>query len=310
MTHLRRRSGDRIPVTRSKAFEHQTASNLLSAGRLKPALRADKTLTRRGLSLVELLMSLTITALLSVVFGSLMLAMQMAWQHSGGISSCNAEARVALSRIRYMLSQAGTYRNPGASQQVGVAVVGTPVNGSTLPQTLVVWSGGRTGGMSSQGLQSRLPLISELVIYAPDPGDSSHLIEVVAGTNTNSIDFADPNFANTIRSLLTAPQLDKVLLCDRIRRTNLSGTIVGNVHFEMFQTPSDTEIASTTAGTTAWNDLTWSQGIVASDSGLRQATVRMELQLESALGAPVLTTSSPTALPFLGSASCRYVYFP
>ena len=255
-------------------------------------------------------MSLTITSLLSLVFGSLMLAMQMAWQHSGGISSCNAEARVALGRIRYMISQAGAYRNPGALQQLGVAVVGTSVNGATLPQTLVVWSGGRTGGMSAQGLQTRLPLISELVIYAPDPADSSHLVEVVATTNTNSIDFADPNFATTIQMLLAASQLDKALLCDRIRRTNLSGTIVGNVHFEMFQTPGDSDIASATPGTTAWNDLMWSQGIVASDSGLRQATVRMELQLEPALGAPVLTTSSPTSLPFLGSASCRYVYFP
>ncbi|HVV99330.1 MAG TPA: hypothetical protein VHB77_03250 [Planctomycetaceae bacterium] len=255
-------------------------------------------------------MSLTITSLLALVFGSLMLAMQMAWQHSGGIASCNAESRVALNRIRYMISQAGIYRVAGESQQLGVAVLNTSAGGETLPQTLVVWSGGRTGGMATQGLQSRLPLISELVIYTLDPGNSSHLIEVVASTNTNSIDFAAANFASTVQSLLAAPQLDKVLLCDRIRQTNLSGTIVGNVHFEMFQTPSDAAIAAATPGTTAWNSLTWCQGIVASDSGLRQATVRTELQLEPALGAPVLTTSSPTALAFLGSASCRYVYFP
>jgi hypothetical protein len=73
-------------------------------------------------------------------------------------------------------------------------------------------------------------------------------------------------------------------------------------------TPSDTELASATVGSTAWYQLTWPQGSVSSRSGIRQATLNFELQIEP--DGVVAGAGAVNAIPFFDSGSVRYVYEP
>lgn len=272
--------------------------------------------SRRAVTLLELLMAMTITSMLSVVLGGIVLAVQSARQHTEGLEEATQQADAAMSRIEYMVSQAGVYRVGTNPVTVGLAVVPRRWSYFDLPEILVVWSGGRTGGMAGAGLQTRLPRINELVLYAPDPADPRRLVEITHPGNSASIDFRASGFASTILTLVQSSNAQKTLLSDRIRRSALSGFAgfssaeAANVRFEMTQSPSDAEIGSTASGTAAWINLPWAGGIVTGSSGLRQANVRIELQVEPRAHDAPGTAEKTIAIPFFGSESIRYVYEP
>ncbi len=280
---------------------------------------------RRAFTLVELLMGMMITTMLSTVLGAMMVAVTDGWDHTTGLDDATQQARIGMERIGYMVSQAGVYQLPGQPTIPGLAVVQRPDGSNLLPEILVVWSGGPTGGMSAAGMQSRLPLISELVIYAPQASNPSRLVEITSPANMASIDFSAPEFGATILAIVAAPPVTPVLLCDRLHVSSLGGgpfggaQWAGNARFEIFQLPSDASLAGVVPGSTNWNNLVWSQGIVSSSFGLRQATLRMELQLEPRPLPPGTTFTgqsvpavalSNSAIPFIGSASFPYAYSP
>jgi len=266
-----------------------------------------------GFTLPELLLAVTVTSFLSLVLGGLITAMQTAWDHTRHLEAVESQARASLERIRYMVSQAGLYQTGSQPVRPGIAVVSRTVGGTTVPCVLVVWSGGRHGGMAANGVQTRLPRINELVIYTPDPAAPTRLVEIVAPNVTTSIDFNASTFDSTILTLLGGKQVQLAPLCDRLRTSLLaSGTsgTVGNIRFEIFERPTASEIAAVSPGTVAWKSLVWAGGVCSSDSGLRQLTLRTEMLLETRTTAPAATSPSATALPFFGSASYRYVYQP
>jgi len=270
----------------------------------------------RGVTLIELLMALTITTTLSIVLGGLMLAVQAAREHTEGMEEATAQAQASLERVRYMVAHAGVYQLDGAETVLGLAVVGRAWSSSLLPSILVVWSGGRGGGMAEAGVQSRLPEVDEIVMYSYDESAPSRFVEIIVPGDSTEIDFKAADFDDTILSLISSASAEQLLLCDRLRRSTLSGSPpfsdpgVGNVSFGLEQLPDEASIAAVTPGTQAWNDLVWSQAIVSSDSGMRQATVRMEIQVEPYSFEAPSTDSIPIAAPFFGSASYRYVYRP
>ena len=272
------------------------------------------TTPRRGFTLVELVMSLTLTSILSVVLGGMILAAHEGWEHSNGLSEASQQARISQDRITYMVSQAGQYKLPGQPTTLGIAVVEQTYLLVKSPEILVVWSGGRMGGMAANGVQSRLPTVNELVIYTPDPSDLTHLIEVIHPTDTNSVDFRAANFSTSIQAILKSPACQKTLLCDRVHTSDLSlfgisQTAVSNIRFEKLDSPTDAELSGIVAGTPAWFNLVWAQGIVSSSTGMRQTTIRMEFQVESR-PLPRNSSAAVSAIPFFGSASNRYVYQP
>lgn len=270
----------------------------------------------RGLTLVELMIALTITSLLSVVLGALTMAVQTAREHTEGLGDANIQADVSFERIKHMVSHTGTYRLADRPTTLGLAVVTRTWSILELPEVLVVWSGGRDGGMAEAGLQTRLPQINELVIYAPSPENPQELQEITAANSLGSIDFRAAGFSQTILSLVDSPNVERTLLSDRIRTSqlsafsNYSGATVGNVRFELTNSPNDAELAAAVPGTAAWNDLPWSQSIVGSDSGLRQSTLRMEFQIVPRTAEPTSDEVSASAVPYFGSTSYRYVYNP
>jgi hypothetical protein len=255
-------------------------------------------------------MAMTITSLVSVVLGGLIMATYSAREHAGGIGDSATQANAAIDRIRFAAADAGVYRLSGQPTVLGLAVVRRTWSSYSMPSILVVWNGGRNGGMSKAGVLTRLPTANELTIYAPDTTVPSRLLEITLPSHTDSISFTAASFATTIASLIADSGAQKVVLCDRLRTSRLTtggGTpaTVGNIWFELEQMPSDTALSPTTPGTAAWNALIWSQGIVGADFGMRQATLRIELQ--TALR-PTNPQGDILTMPFFGSASYRYVY--
>ena len=270
------------------------------------------------MSLVELLIGMALNSMLALVLAGMTIAVSSGWEHTTGLDDATQQARVTVERIKYMVSQAGVYQLAGQSPVDGIAVVERASGSYRFPEILVVWSGGRTGGMVNNGVLTRLPVINELVIYAPQYDDPTRLVEIIDLNNTNTIDFTSASFGTTILSIVAATQSSKTLLCDRVHTTMPvvvgSSTAAGNVRFECRESPTNAALNGVSPGSATWYSLVWSQGVVTSDSGLRQTAVRIELQLEQRPISTITNTQRGTpitsALPFIGSASYRYVYHP
>lgn len=270
---------------------------------------------RAGYTLVEILFAMSILAVTAAVFGGLMLAMNFAWDHATNLEDTRRQATATLDRIKWMVQQSGTYRLSGQSTMTGIAVLTTTVGNYQAPDTLVLWSGGSNGGMHCQGTQTRLPLASEVVVYVPDGTTPSRLVEVTFPGTSTTVDFASASLAATIQSLLKSDSRQSIPLCDRLRvtKSTVSTSIpdMGNCRFELASSPSDTDIAGVVIGSKAWNALSWGQGLVASDRGLRTANVRIELLLEPKPKSPTAGSSGySSAIPFYGSVNRQYVYQP
>ncbi len=272
--------------------------------------------TRRGLTLVELLMSMAISSILIVALAGIVTATQTAWKHTQGIEDSQAQVTAAFDRIKMMVSQAGIYQISGQTPRVGLAVVSHPWNSIDIPNTLVVWTGGRNGGISDQGTLKRLPNINELLIYTIDPNDPHNFVEIALPAVDASIDFNSSSFSSTIRSAIKSSSAESALLSNRVKSSqyvlsgNPWGPAVGNIRFDLVKTPSDASLSGVSPGTSAWMNLPWPQGTASASSGLRQATVNYEIQFEVTERTSLNDVNSSTALPFFGSSSRLYAYTP
>jgi len=271
---------------------------------------------RSGLTLVELLMAMAISSILIVALGGIVTATQSAWIHSQGIEDSQAQVTATFDRIKMMVSQAGVYQVSGQPPQVGLAVVTHSWNYVDIPDTLVVWTGGRNGGISDNGTLTRLPKMNELLIYTLDPNDPHNLIEVALPESTTEIDFNSSSFKNTIRTAIKSKNAESALLCNRFKNSQyiLSGSpwgpATGILLFEITKTPSDSSLGAVTAGTSSWMNLSWPQGTVSASSGLRQVSVQYEAHIEISERTSLNEVNSTTALPFFGSCSRLYAYTP
>lgn len=309
------------------------------------------------MTLVELLIGMAIMGLMTVVLAGMSNAVNSAWTYTKGVEITEQSAAAAFERMKYMLAHAGTYRLTGQPTRLGVAVVSRSVGSATIPDVLVLWTGGRNGGMAASGTLARLPVASELLVYTWDSSQPSQLLEIAFPDNSGNIDFAATDFSTTITDLLAIKTADRIPLCDHLRVSTLSDSTptittqslvdtaiygsmtgssmygpsvtntsttssttssvsanaafnqsVGCARFDIVWTPTDLELASATAGSTPWYQLTWSQGAVGSRSGMRQATLNLELQIEP--DGVVAGAGSVNAIPFFDSGSVRYVYEP
>ena len=274
----------------------------------------------RGFTLVELLLAMSITSMVAVAISGLSYAVHTAWRHVQESEEIQLQAQAALERVQFMINECGVYQTSGQPTVLGLAAVSHGWYMFELPDTLVVWSGGREGGRAARGVVERLPRIDELVVYSVDPDDPQRMVEFTFPTLTSSIDFQGANFESTILGLLSSDAAEKTRLCDRLRVSELTpsdgtDTAYGNLQFTLTFTPSDGEIASATPGSSAWRDLMWSQSVCTGTTGLRQATVWIELIAEPAENPEVtpqswMSESTSTGVPFFASQSYRYVYRP
>ncbi|MBS0205231.1 MAG: prepilin-type N-terminal cleavage/methylation domain-containing protein [Planctomycetes bacterium] len=271
---------------------------------------------RAGFTLVEMVFSMTILAFSATIFGGLMLAINSAWDHSTAIEDSRRQAQSALSRIKWMAQQSGTYRLAGSSTVLGIGIVSTSWSTYQAPTTLVIWSGGANGGMNAVGTQSRLPVASELVIYAPDSTNPARFVEVTFPGNSTAVDFRASTFSTTIQSLISSSSRQAVLLSDHLATVaSLQGFAgaslsVGNARFELTTTPTDSQISAVTVGSQEWNDLPWGQGLVGADRALRTTNLRIELNLVPDPKSLTTDNGYSTAVPYFGSVNRQYVYQP
>ncbi len=280
--------------------------------RVGPSAQFVRCHPRTGFTLVELVISMTILSFTTMVIGGLMLAITSAWDHSTSLEDSRRQAQASLARIKWMIQQSGTYKVAGQATTLGIAIIPTTCGSYQAPTQLVVWSGGSNGGMNAQGLKTRLPLASEIVVYTPDPTTPSRLVEVTFPGNATSVDFRSAGFNATIASLMQTNGRQSILLCDRLHVTIGAASVpnVGNIRFEMTTNPSDSQIAAVSVGSQAWNDLPWGQGLVGADRALRTTNIRMELQIDPNPAKPLNDNGTSTALPIPASINRQYVYQP
>ncbi len=271
---------------------------------------------RRGLTLVELMMAMAISSILIVALGGIVTATQSAWKHTQSIEDSQAQVTATFDRIKMMVAQAGVYQVSGQPPQVGLAVVTRPWNYVDIPDTLVVWSGGRNGGISDNGTLTRLPKINELLIYTVDPGDPHNLVEIALPGDTTEIDFKSSSFKNIIRSAINSADAESALLCNRLKKSQFYlggapwGPSTANLLFGIIKSPSDSSLSGVSPGTSQWINLPWPQGAASASSGLRQFSIYYEAHIEVAEQTSLNEANSTTALPFFGSCSRLYAYTP
>jgi prepilin-type N-terminal cleavage/methylation domain-containing protein len=257
---------------------------------------------RRGLTLVELLISSAILAMMAAALGTLALTVAGGNQYSRGQGAAAQHARVALERIRTACLEAH------ASEQFpGFLVVSETSGGWSFPDTLVVWRAANPA--DPQGL----PLFRELVIFAPDPAAPNRLLEITAPSDGRQV----PSPGNAaawrteIAALMGQSTTQSSQLTDLMRTPQTdSGTRRAAVRFHVLSRPSDDDRARVEKGELAWSELPWAQSIRGTQLGLRQTWCRIELQLMPGPGAATADPEGETAVTFFGSAAIYYGMIP
>lgn len=258
------------------------------------------------MTLLELMLALTISAIMVGSLSVLASATRQAAEFNQGQSDSIQHARVVLQRITRAVNDAyATETYPG------VVVVDATVGTYRYPDTVVIWRPANGTPANPNGP----PLIKELVIFGPDVNDPSRFLEVTAPNDTRTIQLNDASLNTTsgrtlISSLKTATTSVKTTITSRLRTaatTTGSNSLRAAVRFECELHPSAAEMTSFRGGSTAWKDLSWPQGIYSSSFGLRQIWLRTELQLYDRDKSSDGTYPAAVAtMPFFGSATNYY----
>jgi hypothetical protein len=262
------------------------------------------TLRRRaGLTLAELLVASTIMLLIATAVATLASTVQSTNDYCKGHTVSAQHARVALSRIERAVQYAV------ASEQFPGCIVVTEQAGSEeLPHTLVVWNPTATAANPTG-----LPLVSEIVVFCPDPAHPNTLLEIRSPNDNSAVPAATNTSAwrTLTNQLKTSANTTKVLLTDRMRTAPLTGNyseslspsdLRGAVRFRRLMAPSDQQWAQFRASTRTWQNIDWPQDSYRSTSGTRVVACQTELQIvPGAMG-----SAAVTAIPFYGSATITY----
>jgi len=252
---------------------------------------------RTGMTLVELMIAMVLMATMTGVLATLALAMRQGWEHNSGHALAAQHARVAMERISRAVSTATANED-----MPGFYVVYETVGTDRYPDTLVVWK--PTGPATSP---TGLPRIKECIFFCPDPAAPNRLLEITAPNDNRTIPLTESlNSAlwrNNLAALKVASTSKKTVLTDLLRTATptSSSTKRGVVRFEHDMRPTwqDWYNASIT-----WSNLAWPQDLYSQDTGVRQAWVKIELQLSPGTTETALANNS--VVPFFGSAVLTY----
>lgn len=257
---------------------------------------------RRGLTLVEMLLAMSILGIMAGALTGLALAVRQSTTYVQGYGAATQHARVTLERLNLGVSQA-----TATDQYPGAVVVYDQVNGVTFPDTLVVW---RPNGTPAN--LAGPPLVQECVFYCPNPNNPYQFLEVTAPSDGRPIPLNDAGL-NTdawraaIKALATSSTSNVVLLTDLVRTGSADGTTQrAAIRFVSDVRPTVAEWSAYQQGTALWSNLSWPQGIMGATMGLRQVAIRAEIEL---LPLEAAGTNDPTgqlAIPFLGSSALTY----
>jgi hypothetical protein len=210
---------------------------------------------------------------------------------------------VALHRIERAVEHA-----VANEQFPGVLVVEEQAGLDTLPSTLVIWN--PVGAAADAG---GMPLVSELVVFCPDPAHPNALLEIRApnvGTVAPAADDAAA-WRTLTDNLKNSTTTNKVVLTDRLRTAPLVGDysesltpadLRGCVRFRRIMAPTQQQWEQYRAGSKTWQELDWPLDSYRLTSGTRTVVCQVELQI--APGS--MAAAAATAIPFFGSGSISY----
>jgi len=252
---------------------------------------------RVALTLIELLVAISIMVVVMGSLGAMSHAVRDGSSYGESYGTATQHARVAMQRI------AASVRGSTVSAAFpGFLVLTEEINGWDFPDTLIVWHP-EGEAMAPDGL----PRVSELRVYCPDPASPGDLIELTVPTDHRTV----PDITDTATWRAEAERIKNSNGAVRVVLTNLLRTelassagssLRGAVRFQPRYRPTDAEFADYYGGISGWSDLAWPQGIYTDSMGLRQAWVRMELQLTPAPSYASGQGDALPAIPFLGSA--------
>jgi prepilin-type N-terminal cleavage/methylation domain-containing protein len=251
---------------------------------------------RQGVTLLELLIALSIMVMVVGTLGVIAKTVQMGFEYSQGHGAATQHARVVLERITRTADEAtANERFPG------FIVLAESVGGWRFPDTLVVW---HPAGPATA--PEGMPRLNELVIYCPHPNDPSRLVEI---TTDDAVPLSDDpvNWASQIDAVKRADDSKVTTLTELLRSCSADSVggvdLRGAARFEVRLRPSQSQWQD---GSIAWEELPWVQGIYSSQTGLRQAWLRVELQLMTGEPPAEGATDLRNVDPFFASAALYY----
>ncbi len=252
---------------------------------------------RRGLSLVELLLAITVVTILAASLAGLASGVHNANQHAAGRALTAQHARIALLRIENAVRRAHVSPNfPGC-----ISVAETQGSFS-FPDTLVVWA---PAGTPADPLG--LPRWNELVVFAPDPSAPNRLLEFRVSSANGAVPSATDTTAwrAAIASFKTADTAQKTEITALLRTASTGAAVTqprGCVRFEITYRPDDATLLAGLTGGLPWGEVPWVRDQFGPRRGVRQVWCRMELQLVP----PGPGDPAQTSVPYFGSAARYY----
>ena len=250
----------------------------------------------RGVTLLELLIALSIMVMVVGTLGGIAKTIQLGFEYNQGHGAATQHARVVLERITK------TAREATANEAFpGLMVLADQVGVWRFPDTLVVWH-----PAGQPAFPQGLPRLNELVVYCPDPNDPGTLAEITT-EDTAALSADQAVRASQIEAVKKSSTSHVTTLTELLRTgsvdVNGQGALRGAVRFEVLVRPSDAQWAD--AGI-PWEQLPWVQGIYGSQIGLRQAWVRIELELMAGEPPAPGAVDCRQVIPFFGSAALYY----
>jgi prepilin-type N-terminal cleavage/methylation domain-containing protein len=269
--------------------------------------RVERTGLRRGLTLLELMLAMTVSTILIGSLAVLADATRRTSEFNEGQSATVQHARVVFQRINRYLSEAyATETYPG------VVVVDETIGSHRHCDTVLIWR--PAGGTPANAAGP--PLVKELLIICPDPSDPRRLVEITAPSDSRTIQLNEASLLTSsgrsfVSGIKTASTSVKTLLTPLMRTAATSSGGSNNLRaalrFECELHPTTAEMTAYRGGSLDWNEIAWPQGIFSSTFGQRQIWLRSEVQLMSqSYNADGTLPATAVAIPFYGSGTRYY----
>lgn len=251
---------------------------------------------RRALTLVELLMTIAISAIVMAGFVGITSSITTMDTVSRNRSETLQHGQVAALRIQDHIRQAYV-----TESFPGFRIFDTTVGSYKYPDVLIVWRPSNTPTNPTGK-----PTVGELVVIGPDPSNPNRLVELRHSTTTPCPDYTDTTgWTATLLTMWQSGQL--TVISDKLRTAHpagATGTTRGCMRFNRIAAPTDSAIANYRAGALDWDSMNWPLDMFSSKAGVRSVACQFELQFS--INASVATEF----IPIFGSAARNYEVLP
>ncbi len=170
---------------------------------------------RRGLTLMELLWAISVTATVAALMAVLASAVSTSGTYVREAQTAAQQALAAMEHIKRLVGSAYA-----TAQEPGVTVIRSWEGMWQFPDTLVIWLP-QGEPANPQGP----PLVEELVLICPDPLQPEHLIQVRAVGDQRTVSLWDLNtsfWQAELERIKKDPNSQRLLLCQGLRTANVN----------------------------------------------------------------------------------------